>query len=65
VQTAAATKRKRPRHGAVDLDVRSIRAGLGLSPPGFAKAFGIPMATLRDWEQGRNVPAWLHGRCCS
>lgn len=37
-------------------NVRSIREGLGLSQPGFAKRFRLSLATIRDWEQGRYQP---------
>ena len=35
---------------------RKARAATGLSQNVFAKRFGIPAATLRDWEQGRRAP---------
>lgn len=45
------------RHQAgAEVDVRVIRAGLKLSQPEFAKAFGLKVAVLRDWEQGRTTP---------
>ena len=34
-------------------DPRAIREQLGLTQRGFADRFGIPVGTLRDWEQGR------------
>lgn len=34
---------------------RVIRARLGMTQEQFAKALGIPVATLRNWEQGRNA----------
>lgn len=37
-------------------DVRAIRAQLGLSQTAFASAYGIPLATLKGWEQGRRHP---------
>jgi putative transcriptional regulator len=37
-------------------DVRAIRARLGLSQSAFAARFGLPVGTVRDWEQGRAVP---------
>lgn len=37
-------------------DVRAIRAGLKLTQPAFAARFGLPVGTVRDWEQGRAVP---------
>ncbi len=46
--------RARRRQGA-EVDARAIRVGLGMSQTVFAKAFGIPLATLRDWER-RNRP---------
>jgi putative transcriptional regulator len=37
-------------------DVKRIRLGLGLSQEDFARAYQIPLGTLRDWEQGRSEP---------
>ncbi|MFC7333727.1 helix-turn-helix domain-containing protein [Rhodocista pekingensis] len=31
-----------------------LRAGLGQQA--FAETYGIPLGTLRDWEQGRSAP---------
>lgn len=55
---AAPAKALRPvrRRAGCDVDVRTIRAGLGMSQPAFASAFGFSLATLRDWEQGRTSP---------
>lgn len=36
--------------------VVAIRTRLKLSQPEFADAFGISVATLRNWEQGRRQP---------
>ncbi len=36
--------------------VASLRHRTGLSQDKFAKALGIPPATLRNWEQGRTRP---------
>lgn len=36
--------------------VRSVRQALGLSQPQFADLIQTPVATLRDWEQGRFAP---------
>lgn len=36
--------------------VRSARTASGLSQDAFAGRYRIPVATLRDWEQGRRVP---------
>lgn len=37
-------------------DVRAIRRGLHMSQHKFADAFRIPLATLKNWEQGRRLP---------
>ena len=37
-------------------DVRAIREELGLSQQAFARAYRIPLATLKGWEQGRRQP---------
>jgi len=36
--------------------VRAARKALGLSQAQFAKLIDTPVATLRDWEQGRYTP---------
>jgi putative transcriptional regulator len=46
-------------------DVRAIRRGLRMSQSRFATAFRIPVATIKNWEQGRRLPeapaaAFLH-----
>lgn len=38
------------------VDVQVVRSELGLSQSEFAEAFGISVATLRNWEQGRRIP---------
>jgi putative transcriptional regulator len=38
------------------VDVRAIRAKLGMSQERFARTFGITLAALRDWEQRRRAP---------
>jgi putative transcriptional regulator len=43
-------------HIPADIDVQGIRKKLGLSQRSFAARFGIPPATLRDWEQHRRKP---------
>jgi putative transcriptional regulator len=41
----------------VDLpDVRAIRLELQMSQNRFSVAFRIPLATLKNWEQGRRNP---------
>ena len=46
-------------------DVRAIRRSLHMSQERFATAYRIPLATLKNWEQGRRHPdapaaAYLH-----
>ena len=43
-------------HVPADVDVRAIRAASGMTQAEFAAAFGFPVTTLRDWEQGRTRP---------
>ncbi len=38
------------------VDVREVRQSMGLSQSQFATKFGLPPATLRNWEQGRAHP---------
>ena len=38
------------------VDVRKVRLKMGLSQSQFATRFGLPPATLRNWEQGRAHP---------
>ena len=47
----------------VALRIQMIRRGLSLSQTQFAAQFHIPLATLKDWEQGRRQPeaaAWAY-----
>jgi putative transcriptional regulator len=39
-----------------EIDVRALREQLKMSQTAFARTFGIPVGTLRDWEQGRSRP---------
>jgi putative transcriptional regulator len=36
--------------------IRRIRKRIGLTQAGFARRYKVPVATLRDWEQGRRAP---------
>ncbi|SDR33929.1 putative transcriptional regulator [Rhizobiales bacterium GAS191] len=38
------------------VDVKAIRKRMGLTQAVFAARFGIPLPTLRDWEQRRRAP---------
>jgi len=37
-------------------DVKAIRRSLRMSQGSFSAAYRIPLATLRNWEQGRRQP---------
>ncbi|WP_288937688.1 helix-turn-helix domain-containing protein [uncultured Sphingomonas sp.] len=37
-------------------DVRAIRSANNMTQTAFAKTFHFPVATVRDWEQGRRMP---------
>ena len=39
-----------------DIDVGRVRRRLELSQVDFAAAFGVSLATVRNWEQGRRQP---------
>ncbi|HEY1932903.1 MAG TPA: NadS family protein [Acetobacteraceae bacterium] len=43
-------------HVVATPDVRAIRRRLHMSQHEFASAFRIPIATLKNWEQGRRAP---------
>ena len=43
-------------HIPAEIDTRAIRKKLKLTQREFAARYHIPVATLRDWEQGRRVP---------
>jgi putative transcriptional regulator len=38
------------------IDVRAIRAKLGMTQQEFAASFGFSINTLRHWEQGKRQP---------
>ena len=38
------------------VDVKALRARLGISQEDFAGRFGLDVATVRNWEQGRTTP---------
>jgi putative transcriptional regulator len=38
------------------VDVKAIRARLGVTQREFALMIGVSVATLRNWEQGRRMP---------
>jgi putative transcriptional regulator len=51
-----ADKRRYRVHVPERVDVRKIRARLGLSQEQFAATYGFALTAVRDWEQGRRQP---------
>ena len=43
-------------HKFSPIDVKNIRANVGMSQNEFASAFGISVSTLRHWERGDRTP---------
>lgn len=43
-------------HVPEDVDVKSIRLGLGLTQPEFSLRFGFDVRAVQDWEQKRRQP---------
>jgi len=43
-------------HEFSSIDVKNIRAKVGMSQNEFASAFGISVSTLRHWERGDRTP---------
>ena len=42
--------------GVMGRRIRQLRTKLGLSQEAFAKAYGIPLANIRQYEIGRHMP---------
>ena len=43
-------------HKFSSLDVKNVRAKIGMTQNEFASAFGISVSTLRHWERGDRTP---------
>lgn len=43
-------------HIPARIDVRAVRARLNLTQEEFSVRFGLTLARVRDWEQGRSSP---------
>ena len=43
-------------HVPARVNVKKIRARLGLSQESFAQTYGFALSAVRDWEQGRRQP---------
>lgn len=38
------------------VDVKSVRAKLGMTQAAFAERFGFSLSAVRHWEQGKRIP---------
>lgn len=56
VAFAKGKKGKAVIHEFTPLDVKKVRAKVGMSQNEFASAFGISVSTLRHWERGDRTP---------
>jgi putative transcriptional regulator len=43
-------------HTPAKIDVKALRTKLGMTQETFALRFGLTLASVRDWEQGRSAP---------
>jgi putative transcriptional regulator len=43
-------------HVPTKIDVRAMRTKLGMTQESFALRYGLTLARVRDWEQGRSAP---------
>jgi hypothetical protein len=46
----------KPYGAPLRVDVKAVREGFDMSQERFAAEFGLELATLRNWEQGRSEP---------
>lgn len=44
--------------GALGARLKQIRESRGMSQPALAEAAGVPLGSLRNWEQGIRTPAF-------
>lgn len=56
LQFARGERGKAVVHEFKPVDVKNVRARVGMSQNEFASAFGISVATLRHWERGDRSP---------
>lgn len=43
-----------------DLDIKQIRAKIGLTQAELAKMVGVTEATIQNWERGKKIPTTKH-----
>ena len=56
VDFSKGNKQKAVVHEFSPVDVKNIRAQVGMSQNEFASSFGISVSTLRHWERGDRIP---------
>lgn len=56
VEFSKGKQKKAVVHEFSPIDVKNIRANVGMSQNEFASAFGISVNTLRHWERGDRTP---------
>ena len=56
VEFSKGNKGKAVVHEFSPVDVKNLRAKIGMSQNEFASAFGISVSTLRHWERGDRTP---------
>jgi putative transcriptional regulator len=56
IEYSKGNKGKAVVHEFTAVDVKKIRAKVGMSQNEFASAFGISVSTLRHWERGDRTP---------
>jgi putative transcriptional regulator len=56
IEHASGVRSKAVAHRIEPVDVKAIRAQVGMSQAEFAAAFGISLGTLRHWERGDRQP---------
>jgi putative transcriptional regulator len=43
-------------HVPAEINVKKVRQKLGMTQVVFSLRYGLPLASVRDWEQNRNTP---------
>lgn len=56
VEFSEGKKKRAIVHEFSPIDVKNIRAQIGMTQNEFASAFGISVSTLRHWERGDRTP---------
>ncbi len=56
--------KKESENASAQSKIKSLRAELKLTQKEFAKKYGIPLATVQDWEHGRRIPPTYIPKLC-